>query len=70
MWGVLALIPVILVRLIRPVLWIRFGVLTSQRIGHFAFDVEIYLCEREVDLQNKKTFDFFGYDEIISNGLL
>jgi putative glycosyltransferase (TIGR04372 family) len=65
--GLLAVIPVILVRLIRPILWIRFGVLTSQRIGHFVFDVEIYLCEREVGLQNKKAIDFFGYDEWICN---
>lgn len=67
-WGLLAVIPVLFVRLIRPLLWIRFGVLTSQRIGHFAFDVEMYLCEREVGLQNKKAWDIFGYDGFICNG--
>lgn len=66
-WGLLAVIPVILVRLIRPILWVRFGVLNSLRIGHFVFDTEIYLCERDVGFQNRKTIDFFGIDEFACN---
>jgi putative glycosyltransferase (TIGR04372 family) len=65
--GLLAVIPVIFVRLIRPLILVRFGVLNSHRIGHFSFDVEMYLCEREVGLQNKEALDFFGYGEFICN---
>lgn len=69
-WGLLAVIPVLLVRLIRPVLWIRFGLLTSQRIGHFVTDAEFYLCEREVGMQNPKAIDIFGFGEAICNAHL
>lgn len=54
------LLPVvILIRLIRPLLLIRFGVIENQRIGHYAVNPELYLCERDAGLQPKKAFDIF-----------
>ena len=48
-------IPIVLiVRVIRPFYWIRFGWFFGSRIGHFAFDVEYYLSERKVGLHPKK----------------
>ncbi|MCW7462990.1 TIGR04372 family glycosyltransferase [Leptospira limi] len=38
---------VLLLRLIRPILVIRWGGLISHRIGHFAANTELYLCEKE-----------------------
>ncbi|MBL8024240.1 MAG: TIGR04372 family glycosyltransferase [Elusimicrobia bacterium] len=65
--GLLALFLVILVRLIRPLLWIRFGVLFSDRIGHFVTDIEFYLCERELGLHPIKAIDVFSYSGDVCN---
>ena len=55
-------IPVVLVlRLLRPLVWFRFGFFRAERIGHFVFDVEYYLCERELGIQPQKAIDFFFY---------
>jgi len=52
---------VIIIRLIKPIYWIRFGWFFSSRIGHFAFDVEYYLSERELRLHPEKANDIFFY---------
>jgi putative glycosyltransferase (TIGR04372 family) len=55
-------VPVVLViRILKPVVWIRFGYILGARIGHFVFDVEYYLSERELGKQPKKAIDFFFY---------
>ena len=49
--GIIAVIPIILIiRIIRPFIFIRFGNLNSGRIGHWAFDTEMYLTEKELGL--------------------
>ena len=40
----------IVIRMIRPWLLVRIGGLISGRIGHFAANTELYLCEREAGL--------------------
>jgi putative glycosyltransferase (TIGR04372 family) len=50
---------VLLIRLFRPLIWIRFGYVRSDIIGHSVFDPEYYLSEYEIE--NKKTFDFFYF---------
>ncbi|MDD2751875.1 MAG: TIGR04372 family glycosyltransferase [Candidatus Omnitrophica bacterium] len=55
----LAVPCVILARLLRPLVLIRFGFLFSSRIGHFAIETELYLCELEKGLRSKKYFDLF-----------
>lgn len=46
-----AAIPMVLVmRLIRPLLLVRLGPLISSRIGHFAANTELYLCERDAGI--------------------
>jgi len=39
----------------------------SERIGHFSINIEIYLCEREKALHNKRTFDIFFHNSSICN---
>ena len=51
---------VILVRLLKPIVLIRFGPIRSDVIGHYVFDPEYYLCEREIE--NRKTIDFFYFE--------
>tara|TARA_Y100000588_G_scaffold395023_2_gene519201 strand:- start:908 stop:2194 length:1287 start_codon:yes stop_codon:yes gene_type:complete len=54
-------VPVVLfVRLIRPLVLIRFGPIHSRALGHSVFDSEYYLCEREIE--NSKTVDCFYFD--------
>lgn len=48
-------VPVVLVlRLIRPCLLVRWGGLISSRIGHFAANTELYLCEQDAGINAPK----------------
>lgn len=65
---VLALLPlIIIVRLVRPFILIRFGSLWSSRIGHYAANTELYLCMKDAELQKKRSFDMFFNETIVSN---
>jgi len=55
----LVLPVVLLVRALRPLVLIRFGPLATSRIGHFAANTEVYLCEREAGMHGRQTFDIF-----------
>jgi len=67
-------IPIVLsVRLIRPWLLVRFGALWSSRIGHFAANTELYLCEYDagINVPKQRHTDLFymGSDVICNNQL-
>ena len=58
----LSVIPIVLViRVIQPWYWIRFGWFFGSRIGHFAFDVEYYLTEKKLGLHHNRVKDIFFY---------
>lgn len=38
------------VRIVRPWLLVRINILTSERMGHFAANTELYLCERDAGI--------------------
>jgi putative glycosyltransferase (TIGR04372 family) len=60
--GTLIGAPIILiVRILRPFVWIRFGYFTSDRIGHLAFDVEYYLTEKKINHGKKSSIDLFFF---------
>ena len=63
----LAILPVLLVRMLRPIVLIRFGWLRSERIGHFAVETEFYLCERDAGLQDTRAVDIFYYRSKVCN---
>ena len=50
---------VIIIRCLSPFLVIRFGQLRAERIGHFAGNTELYLCERDLGTYGSKTHDIF-----------
>lgn len=55
-------IPVVLVlRIIRPWLLVRWHGLNNERIGHLVADVEMYLCEREagINVPKQRHVDIF-----------
>lgn len=62
----MALLPVLLIRAIRPIIFLRFGLIKGARIGHAASDPEFYLCERESGVQ-PKSLDLFYYHTPICN---
>ena len=67
----IAAVPVVMVcRLIQPWLCIRFGFLTVDRIGHFAFDLEYYLSERTIILRKEQSLDLFFYKRRPANSQL
>jgi len=53
---------VLFTRLVRPIVLIRFGRLVHPRIGHFAMNTELYLCERDAKINNhaKRCVDIFS----------
>ena len=58
---------VLLVVLIRPLVWIRFGVMRSDRIGHFIGDVEAYLCTRDLEVRGRRVIDIIGCPQPVCN---
>jgi len=58
--GVLIALPVVLgIRCLSPFINIRFGYFFVDRIGHFAFDLEYYLCKKKEEVDEKQSIDLF-----------
>lgn len=67
LWAVPLLI---LIRLVRPLVVIRIGVLFSEYFGHYSGNVELYLCERDSGinrLQEKHIDVWFNLTSVVSN---
>lgn len=65
---VLACVPlVLLARILRPLVWFRFGYLPSARIGHYGPNVEVYLCERDAGMLDPRIRDLFYDGYQVSN---
>ena len=46
---------------------IRFCMLPSERIGELVTRLEIYLCEKKLNINRKKTIDIFFFNDVLSN---
>ena len=58
----LVVVPIcLLIRLIRPIIFIRIGNLNASKIGPLSSLPELYLCEKDKGIQPQNTFDIF-YD--------
>ena len=70
--GLLGIPAALLMWLVRPWLLIRIAPVHSERIGHFAANTEIYLCQKEVglDVPPQRYVDVFYYDTKVSNAQL
>ena len=66
---ILAVPVVVAIHLIRPWLLVRWGLLHGPRIGHFAANTELYLCERDagINVPRKRHIDIFFMEERICN---
>ncbi len=61
-------VPVVLiVRLLRPWVIIRFAVIPSEGIGPFSGGMEVYLCERDAKLHGRRTLEIFSYSIPVCN---
>ena len=58
---IIAVSVVLVFRVIRPWLLVRWGGLMSSRIGHFTANTELYLCERDagINVPKKRHLDIF-----------
>lgn len=65
----LAIPAVAVIRLIKPWLLVRYGRFLSDRIGHFACNTEMYLCERDAGINKpmQRHVDLFYPVEPICN---
>jgi len=59
---ILAIPLAILVRVIRPVLLLRFGRILASGFGQFALIPEVYLSRKNAGLEPTSSYDFFFYD--------
>jgi len=66
---VLAIPLVLLIRLISPWILVRIGNLVGGRIGHFAGNTELYLCERDagINVPTKRYLDLFFIGRPVAN---
>ena len=66
---ILAVPVVVVIHLIRPWLLVRWGELVSPRIGHFAANTELYLCERDagINVPKRRHVDIFFMEPPICN---
>ena len=54
--------------LIRPIVLVRIGLLSTWRMGHLSHDLEIYLADR--NFFRLKSIDFFANTHLVSNQFL
>jgi len=66
--GIIAATPlVLLIVAIRPYVLVRFGRMRSERIGHFAADVEAFLCARDREKPDRHIIDNIYCPEPVCN---
>lgn len=65
-----AVVAVLLGRVLRPWVLVRYGPLPTWRIGILAIAPEIYLCERDAGLHGKRVLDLFYAAEDVANSQL
>lgn len=58
---ILAIPVVLVVRALRPFVLLRFRPLINSRLGHFAANTEVYLCERDAGMHGRHVRDIFYY---------
>jgi len=64
-----ATVIVIVSRLVRPIVLVRFGALKADRIGHFVLETELMLQEQEVGIRPRppRSFDIYYVPTPVSN---
>ena len=63
----LSILFILLIVIIRPLLTVRFGLLHSDRIGHFLINTELFFCEEKFFKNKKRVLDLFYFPTIPCN---
>ncbi len=63
----IALLFVPIIILIKNIILLRFGLIHSDRIGHFITDTALYLIDKKKNFKKRKLFDFLYFPKTISN---
>jgi len=61
---------VVIIRLLGPLILIRIGRLQSTRIGHFAMNPEVFLCQRDAGMRPRRHIDVFYHPRPVCNDQL
>ena len=64
---IVAIFPLLVIRLIRPLLVIRLADIPSNRISPFILTLEIYLCELDAGLHGPRALDIFYNRRYVAN---
>ena len=66
---VISFFPLIFLQIISKFFLVRIGKVDSNRIGHFTMNIELYLCQKNENINQptKKTLDIFFHDKKICN---
>ena len=60
-----SLIILLILKLLSPILLIRFGLLHSDRIGHFLINTELFFCEEIKKPKTRNIIDIlFSYSSL------
>jgi putative glycosyltransferase (TIGR04372 family) len=63
----ISIISLLFIIIAKPFIRIRVGLLHCDRIGHFAANTELYLCEKFFKKNNDKTLDLFYFPREVCN---
>ena len=63
----LAVLPLLLIRAVRPLILIRFARLPTYRIGMLAGNPEVYLSERDAGMHRGRALDILFPDNYVAN---
>ena len=64
----ICIVILFIIYLIRPIVLIRIGLVSTWRMGHLSHDLEIYLADR--NFFRLKSIDFFANTHLVSNQFL
>ena len=66
---IISFFPLIFLQIISQFYLVRIGKIDSNRIGHFTLNIELYLCQKNQNINQptKKTIDIFFHDKKICN---
>jgi len=61
---IIGVLGALILRILRPIILIRIGSLVGSRIGHFALNTELYICEKnnKINTPKEKYVDLFYLD--------
>ena len=67
---IVALLPALVIRIVRPFILIRFGYFDARRMGHFSVDIGTCLAQQSLFVPKRKAFDLYFFKGVPANNQL